>query len=52
MNLVLKVLGRDEEWSLLTGGHYLEVFVSTGLTVHTVIIIILLYKKYEKLPEI
>jgi len=33
--LVLKLLGRDLGWSLLTGGCYSEVVVSTGLTVHS-----------------
>ena len=33
VDLVLKMLGRDLEWSLLTGGCYSEVVVSTGLTV-------------------
>ncbi len=33
VNLVLKLLGRVLEWSLLTGGRYLEVVVNTGLTV-------------------
>ena len=33
VDLVLKLLGRDLEWSLLTGGRYSEVVVSTGLTV-------------------
>jgi len=31
--LVLKLLGWDLEWSLLTGGHYSEVVVNTDLTV-------------------
>jgi hypothetical protein len=33
VDLVLKLLRRDLEWSLLTGGRYSEVVVSTGLTV-------------------
>jgi hypothetical protein len=33
VDLVLKLLGRDLEWPLLTGGRYSEVVVSTGLTV-------------------
>jgi len=33
VDLVLKLLGRDLEWSLLTGGRYSEVVVNTGLTV-------------------
>ncbi len=33
VDLVLELLGRDIEWSLLTGGHYSEVVVNTGLTV-------------------
>ena len=33
VDLVLKLFGRNLEWSLLTGGRYLEVVVSTGLTV-------------------
>ena len=33
VDLVLKLLGRDLGWSLLTGGRYSEVVVSTGLTV-------------------
>jgi hypothetical protein len=31
--LVLKLLERDLGWSLLTGGRYSEVDISTGLTV-------------------
>ncbi len=34
VDLVLKLLGRDLEWPLLTGGCYSEVVVNTGLTVH------------------
>ena len=33
VDLVLKLLGRDLEWSLLTGGRYSEVVISSGLTV-------------------
>ncbi len=33
VDLVLKLLGQDLRWSLLTGGRYSEVVVSTGLTV-------------------
>ena len=33
VDLVLKLLGRDLEWPLMTGGRYSEVVVSTGLTV-------------------
>ena len=33
VDLVLKMLGRDLEWSLLTGGRYSEVVVNTCLTV-------------------
>ncbi len=32
-HLMLKLLGRVLEWSLLTGGRYSEVVVNTGLTV-------------------
>jgi len=35
VDLSLRLLGQDLEWSLLTGGRYLEVAVNnTGLTVH------------------
>jgi hypothetical protein len=33
VNLVLKLLGWDLGWSLLTSGDYSEVVVNTGLTV-------------------
>ena len=36
VDLVLKLLGRVLEWSLLTGGRYSEVVVNTGLTVFQV----------------
>jgi hypothetical protein len=36
VDLVLKLLGRDLEWSLLTGGRYSEVVVNTGLTVYKI----------------
>ena len=35
VDLALKLLGRDLEWSLLTGGCYWEAVVSKGLTVCT-----------------
>jgi len=35
VDLVLKLLGRVLEWSLLTGGRYSEVVVNTGLTVNS-----------------
>jgi len=38
--LVLKLLGQDLGWSLLTGGRYLEVVASTGLTTKTFRILI------------
>ena len=35
VDLALRLLGQDLEWSLLTGCRYLEVVVNnTGLTVH------------------
>ena len=34
--LILKMLGRDLELSLLTGGRYFELVVNTGLTVCSV----------------
>jgi len=34
VDLVLKLFGRDLGWSLLAGGCYSEVVVSSGLTVH------------------
>ncbi len=34
--LVLKLLGRDLGWLLLTDGRYSEVVVSTGLTVYKI----------------
>ena len=37
VDLVLILLGRDLEWSLLTGGRYLEVVVNTGLIVYHII---------------
>ncbi len=37
--LTLKLLGRDLGLLFLTGGRYLEVVVSTGLTVHDIICI-------------
>ncbi len=33
LDSLLKLLGRDSEWSLLIGGRYSEVVVNTGLTV-------------------
>ncbi len=34
-DLVLNLLGTDLEWSLLTGGFYLELVVSAGLTIQS-----------------
>ncbi len=39
VDLVLKLLGRDLGWSLLTGGRYSKVVVNTGLTVLRIIFI-------------
>jgi hypothetical protein len=38
VDLVLKLLGQDLGWSLLTGGRYSEVVVSTSLTVFQIIL--------------
>jgi hypothetical protein len=34
LKLVLELVWLDLDWPLLTGGHYSEVAVSTGLTVY------------------
>ncbi len=46
VDLGLKLLGRDLEWLLLTGGRYSEVVVNTGLTVYLIIIIIIISRHF------